>query len=34
MATARELADVLMEWVRFGACERAKRIGLLEAWPR
>jgi hypothetical protein len=34
MATARELADALLEWIRYGACERGKRVGLLNAWPR
>lgn len=34
MATGRELAEALAEWIGFGGCERAKRIGLLHAWPR
>lgn len=34
MATARELADTLLEWVQMAACEQGKRIGLLRSWPR
>lgn len=34
MATARELADMLAEWIQFGGCERNKRVGLLRAWPK
>jgi hypothetical protein len=34
MATGRELAEWGVGWVKAYACERGKRIGLLEAWPR
>ena len=34
LATGRELAEALAEWIGFGGCERAKRMGLLRAWPR
>ncbi|MGE4242928.1 hypothetical protein [Ramlibacter sp.] len=34
MATARELADTLMEWIQFGACERGRRVALLRSWPQ
>ena len=34
MASGRELAEFAMGWVRNAACERARSIGLIEAWPR
>lgn len=34
LATANELAEFALGWVRTAACEHAKRIALLEAWPR
>ena len=33
-ATARELAEWVMLWIRTAGCERAKRAALIEAWPR
>lgn len=33
MATARELAVTLVEWIQAAACERGKRAGLLASWP-
>jgi hypothetical protein len=33
-ATAQQLAGWSVEWIRAYGCERAKRAGLVEAWPR
>lgn len=33
-ANAQDLAGRLAEWIRAAGCERGKRLGLLEAWPR
>lgn len=33
-ATARELAEWVMLWIRTAGCERAKRAALVDAWPR
>lgn len=34
VATARELAAWVVEWIGAAGCERAKRQALIEAWPR
>lgn len=34
MATANELADFASGALKYAACERARAIGLLEAWPK
>lgn len=34
MATAKEMAEVLLQALRWGGCERARSLGFLEAWPR
>ena len=34
LATAKELAEFAAGALQFAACERARSIGLLEAWPR
>lgn len=34
MATANELSEFALGALKFGACEQARSLGLLEAWPR
>jgi hypothetical protein len=34
MATAKELAEALAQWMHFGGCELFKHNALLEAWPK
>lgn len=34
MATGKELAEALADWMRFGGCELFKHKALLNAWPR
>ena len=34
MATARELATWVVEWIGTAGCERSKRQALVDAWPR
>jgi len=34
MATANELTEFAMGWLKYAACEHALRLALLEAWPR
>jgi hypothetical protein len=34
MATAKELAEALAQWMHFGGCELYKHRALLEAWPQ
>jgi hypothetical protein len=34
LATANELAEFALGWVKAAACEHAKRIALLDAWPK
>lgn len=34
MATAKELAESLADWMRFGGCELYKHRALLQAWPQ
>jgi hypothetical protein len=34
MATAKELAESLAQWMHFGGCELFKHNALLEAWPK
>lgn len=34
VATARDLAAWVVEWIGTAGCERAKRQALIEAWPR
>lgn len=33
-ATARDLAEWAVGWVGTAGCERAKRMALIDAWPR
>lgn len=33
-ATAQDLAAWAIDWIAAFGCERGKRLGLLEAWPR
>jgi hypothetical protein len=32
--TAQDLGDWVMSWIGTAGCERAKREGLIESWPR
>lgn len=34
LATAKELAEFATGALKFAGCERARSLGLLEAWPR
>lgn len=34
LATANELTKFALGWLEYGACEHAKRIALLRAWPQ
>jgi hypothetical protein len=34
MATAKELAESLAQWMHFGGCELFKHKALLDAWPQ
>jgi hypothetical protein len=34
MATAKELAEALAQWMHFGGCELFKHKALLDAWPQ
>lgn len=33
VATGKELAESLAQWMRFGGCELYKHKALLESWP-
>jgi hypothetical protein len=33
-ATARDLAEWAVLWIRTVGCERSKRAALIDAWPR
>lgn len=32
--TAQDLAEWTVLWIGTAGCERSKRVGLIEAWPR
>lgn len=34
VATAKDLVVALIQALQWGGCERARSIGLMEAWPR
>lgn len=34
LATANDLTEFALGWIRAAACEHAKRLALLEAWPK
>jgi hypothetical protein len=34
LATAKELAESLAQWMHFGGCELYKHKALLDAWPQ